>query len=402
MFLEQSTTPTICLGPFIDDTDGKTAETGLTTARTYVYLSKNGGDLTQKTETTALAHDLIGHYHCLLDATDTGTLGRLRVAVHLAGSLPVWQDYMVLTHDAYQSLCGDHVVGAAAVSDIHTDVGTAITDIAAVHTHVNDLHDTDLPAVKSDTAAILTDTGTTLDAALTATAAEVTLVHAHVAEWSDGERLDLLLDDAAAGGGGLSEADVRTAVGLATANLDTQLGTLPTDAAAVNAACDSAISDAALATAASLATVDAVVDGILADTNELQTEWANGGRLDLILDAAGGSGSLDAAGVRTAIGMASANLDTQIGALGGGAGAIAWDGYTLTESDGTPIADADVWITTDGAGANVVASGRTDAFGVPRAPSGSLLYLDPGTYSVWADKVGWSFPNPDTVTVVTP
>ena len=41
-----------------------------------------------------------------------------------------------------------------------------------------------------------------------------------------------------------------------------------------------------LATAANLATVagylDTEIAAILADTNELQTDWANGGRLDLI------------------------------------------------------------------------------------------------------------------------
>ena len=36
---------------------------------------------------------------------------------------------------------------------------------------------------------------------------------------------------------------------------------------------------------ASLTTIDANVDLVLADTNELQTDWANGGRLDLIIDA---------------------------------------------------------------------------------------------------------------------
>lgn len=56
-------------------------------------------------------------------------------------------------------------------------------------------------------------------------------------------------------------------------------------AADVNAQCDTAISDAALATAAALATVDSNVDSILADTNELQTDWSDGGRLDLLLDA---------------------------------------------------------------------------------------------------------------------
>lgn len=44
-----------------------------------------------------------------------------------------------------------------------------------------------------------------------------------------------------------------------------------------------------LATAADLATVAAYLDteiaAILADTNELQTDWANGGRLDLLIDA---------------------------------------------------------------------------------------------------------------------
>jgi hypothetical protein len=46
---------------------------------------------------------------------------------------------------------------------------------------------------------------------------------------------------------------------------------------------------APLATAANLATVagylDTEIAAILADTNELQTDWANGGRLDLLIDA---------------------------------------------------------------------------------------------------------------------
>ena len=42
---------------------------------------------------------------------------------------------------------------------------------------------------------------------------------------------------------------------------------------------------------ATLATIDGIVDAIVADTGELQGDWVNGGRLDLILDgvAAGGS-----------------------------------------------------------------------------------------------------------------
>ena len=42
-----------------------------------------------------------------------------------------------------------------------------------------------------------------------------------------------------------------------------------------------------------LATVDTNIDSILADTNELQTDWANGGRLDNILDARASQASVD-------------------------------------------------------------------------------------------------------------
>lgn len=53
-----------------------------------------------------------------------------------------------------------------------------------------------------------------------------------------------------------------------------------------------------LATAANLATVagylDTEIAAILADTNELQSDWVNGGRLDLILDARASQTSVDA------------------------------------------------------------------------------------------------------------
>lgn len=55
----------------------------------------------------------------------------------------------------------------------------------------------------------------------------------------------------------LSAAGVRAAIGMASANLDTQL------------------------------------TAIVGDTNELQTDWANGGRLDLILDARASQSSVD-------------------------------------------------------------------------------------------------------------
>ncbi|NOS67922.1 MAG: hypothetical protein HOO67_06215 [Candidatus Peribacteraceae bacterium] len=106
MWLKQSTAVTLKLGPFVDDTDGKTAETALTISQADVRLSKNGGDMAQKNEATSATHDEIGYYDVPLDATDTNTLGRLRVMVHESGALPVWMDFMVVPANVWDSLFG--------------------------------------------------------------------------------------------------------------------------------------------------------------------------------------------------------------------------------------------------------------------------------------------------------
>lgn len=62
---------------------------------------------------------------------------------------------------------------------------------------------------------------------------------------------------------------------------------IATDAIDADALATDAVTEiqAGLATAADLATVDGIVDAIVLDTNELQTDWTNGGRLDLLIDA---------------------------------------------------------------------------------------------------------------------
>jgi hypothetical protein len=81
-------------------------------------------------------------------------------------------------------------------------------------------------------------------------------------------------------------------------------------------------------------------------------------------------------------------------AVGAGVGAITWT-YTLTNYlTGLPIADVDIWVTTDSVGANVIASGKTSQVGV------ATFYLDAGTVYVWRQKSGWDFANPDTEVVV--
>jgi len=81
----------------------------------------------------------------------------------------------------------------------------------------------------------------------------------------------------------------------------------------------------------------------------------------------------------------------QIATYGSGATAKT---YTVTDSStGLPIADVSIWVTTDSGGANVIASGTTDANGQV------VFYLDAGTVYVWRAKNGYTFTNPDVEVV---
>lgn len=105
LLLRQSTAYTFRLGPFLDSTDGNTEENLLTITYNDVLLSKAGGSLTAKNDTTNLTSTgANAHYTCVLNAIDTGTLGALRVWCHISGALAVWQDFIVVPANIYDSL----------------------------------------------------------------------------------------------------------------------------------------------------------------------------------------------------------------------------------------------------------------------------------------------------------
>jgi hypothetical protein len=110
-FLKSNTAVDVLLGPFVDDTDGKTAETALTLSQADILLSKNGQVLTQKTDITAAVHDSNGYYNCELDATDTNTEGTLTLVVNEAGALPVRHEYNILSEAAYDSMFAAKDIG---------------------------------------------------------------------------------------------------------------------------------------------------------------------------------------------------------------------------------------------------------------------------------------------------
>lgn len=103
-WLKQSTAATVKMGPFVDDVDGYTPETGLSIAQADIRVSKNGGAFAQTHNATGATHDENGYYGVPLDTTDTATLGSVRVAIFMAGALPVWQDFQILPANVYDSL----------------------------------------------------------------------------------------------------------------------------------------------------------------------------------------------------------------------------------------------------------------------------------------------------------
>jgi hypothetical protein len=152
--------------------------------------------------------------------------------------------------------------------------------------------------------------------------------------------------------------------------------------------------------------LDTEIAAILADTNELQTDWANGGRLDVILDARASQTSVDDvptnAELATALGTAddavlsaidalptAAEIDTQLsgthggGAWGGGSGSGS-GAYTLTitVNDGsTALQNATVRLVE---GSNNFTA-LTNASGV------AVFAMDAATYSVAITKDGYQF-----------
>jgi hypothetical protein len=319
-YLKQSTAATLKIGPFLDDTDGKTAETTLTIAQADVRLSKNGGNIAQKTEATSCTHDELGIYGCPscthdelgiygcpIDVTDTATLGRLQLWVHESGALPVWHEYTVLPANVYDSLFSTDklqvdLLQMGGVAQSATDLkdfadagydpatskieGCKVNDAAEIKTEVEQ--------AGSSLAQILADTGELQT------------------DWANGGRLDLLIDailadvtgingDAMRGTNSAALASVCTEARLAelaAANLPTDIDAILADVTGINGdamrgtdGANTTVPDAAgvAPTAAEIKTeveqAGSSLAQILTDTGELQTDWANGGRLDLLIDA---------------------------------------------------------------------------------------------------------------------
>lgn len=157
-YLKQSTTVNVQMGPALDKTDGVTEETALSPT---VYLTKNGGAQAARNSATAISHDARGYYIVELDGTDTGTVGHIRACFHdSATHLPVWEDFIVLPANVYDSLIAGTDLMQVDTTQVGGTAQTAADLKAVLGAPAGASVSADIAAVKVDTAATLADTGT--------------------------------------------------------------------------------------------------------------------------------------------------------------------------------------------------------------------------------------------------
>lgn len=92
------------IGQMVDSTDGDTEKSALTIANTDIKLWKTGATTLASKNSGGATYISNGVYYCVLDATDTNTLGSMVVYVHVSGALAFKQDCVVLPTNVYDSM----------------------------------------------------------------------------------------------------------------------------------------------------------------------------------------------------------------------------------------------------------------------------------------------------------
>ena len=327
-FLKQSTAVDILIGPFVDETDGKTAETGLTLAQADIKLSKNGQALAQKNDDTTAVHDSDGYYNCELNATDTNSVGQLIVIIHKSGALPCRHEYQVVEEDIYIALfatTGNLGFNSSGRVDIGAVAGFPVVNDGAGRAEIvlkNDAitaakydESTAFPVKSDDTGATQIarvgadgDTLETLSDQIDAvpTASEVqaemeengaSVLDTLKDDLVDGGRLDLLIDAIKAKTDNLpadpaDDSDIDAQLATIAAYLDTEIAAIKakTDNLPADPADDSDI-DAQLATIA--AYLDTEIAAIKAKTDNIPASPAAVGSEMTLEDDAITSGKFD-------------------------------------------------------------------------------------------------------------
>ena len=317
----------------------------------------DGSDVTSGTTTVSVTGDA--------GTRATGSVGA-GAATHEGGGL--WSYAPSQAETNYDNVCFQFANASAVTANIqiYTSFPQTGDNFARLGAPAGASVSADVAAIKAETATVLSDTNdiqTRIPAALVS------------------GRIDASVGAMAAG--------VVTAAAIATDAIDA-------DAIAADAVTEI---QSGLATAANLATVagylDTEIASILADTNELQTAWANGGRLDLILDARASQTSVDDLPTNAELATALDPLPT----AAENADAV-WDeliaGHTGVGSTGAALSAAgsagDPWSTAlpgaygSGTAGNIIGN-RLDAAVSSRAVAGDAMALTGGERTTLAGVI---------------
>ena len=279
----------------------------------------------------------------------TGTVGGVSVVGEVVGEFSLDLAAALKAVDALNDVAATDIVSAGAITTSSGAVSTVTT--CTTTTTNTDMRGTDSAA----TAANLATVDTNVDSILVDTA------------------------EIGTAGAGLTNINLPNQTMDITGNLSGSVGSVT--GGATSASQTTAQNDLDIITGASgvnlLTATQASIDAIEADTNELQTDWANGGRLDLLLDAIPttamrGTDSAALASVCTETRLAeldAANLPADLDAV------LVDTGTTIPALIGTPAADvsADIAaVKVDTAATLVDTVILTSVFKVGAAVAGTL------------------------------
>lgn len=145
------------LGKFVDEADGVTAETALTIANTDIKLQKTGGTTLVSKNSGGATHISGGRYYAVLDATDTDTIGPMKITVDVSGALPVEVWCEVLDEALYDWKYGTTAPGTGTALDaagVRSAVGLASANLDTQLAAIDDAVDTEIGSIASEVTAI--------------------------------------------------------------------------------------------------------------------------------------------------------------------------------------------------------------------------------------------------------
>lgn len=118
--LKKSTSVIVHIGPFVDQTDGYSLETGLSPSSGQIELFKHEATAAVNIYDATFTHVANGIYRVTLTTAHTDTPGRLVIHAHITtASRPVRHEFTVVHADAYDFL----TAGALVPSDVQALVG---------------------------------------------------------------------------------------------------------------------------------------------------------------------------------------------------------------------------------------------------------------------------------------